>query len=233
MPARLSAQVSGLALGFFSDRYGRQQVVRVAICLEVLAGFGQAFSPSIQWFWFTRFLLGVASYGRFLCGYVLMTEWIGPRVRARAVCAHQYGGMLGSFLLPLSFYLIPDYKVVQSLVSSLELLSFLPYVYFVWESPRWLLTQGRFTEASSLLMTAAQAKGRLTQAEISRRINRLKDHVDKEVLGASNEDSKEQTIFDVWKIPSLLRISLILYYTWFTQVRLVVAAKRANVCCCR
>ena len=105
--------VSGLLLGFLSDRYGRLFAARIAIALEIAAGFGQAFSPSMYWFWFSRFFVGLAAYGRFLTGYVLVTEWIGPKARSQAVCVYEYGYLAGYLSLPWLFYLLPDYKIMH------------------------------------------------------------------------------------------------------------------------
>lgn len=68
---QLGYGVSGITFGLLSDKFGRRLSFRSAVLLEILAGFGQAFSPNMTVFIIARFFLGAAAYGRFLNGYVL------------------------------------------------------------------------------------------------------------------------------------------------------------------
>lgn len=207
--------VSGLLLGFLSDRYGRLFSARIAIALEIFAGFGQALAPSMYFFWFSRFFVGLAAYGRFLTGYVLVTEWIGPKARSQAVCVYEYGYLIGYMNLAWIYYLVPNYKKMQFSVSTIEIFLFVAYILVVWESPRWLLTHSKYDQADKLLRKAAKAKGKLTEDEINVRMESLKVNAVKEFEAESSV--QQQTVLDVWKVPSLLKLSLILYYTWFAQ----------------
>jgi MFS family permease len=207
--------VSGLALGYLSDRRGRLFAAKTAIILEIIAGFSQAFAPSIYLFWVARFFIGIAAYGRFLSCYVMLTEWIGPKMRANAIVISDFGWNIGSAWLVAFYYLVPDYKIVQATGNLAEILVFIMIAIFANESPRWLLTNSRFDEASTLLTKAAKAKGKLHDDEIERRITSLKDHTEREL--SHEENVEKQSIFDVWKEPVLFKISLILYFSWFGQ----------------
>lgn len=63
--------VSSLLIGYFSDRFGRRPTLIGTIILEIFAGYGQAFAPSIYFFTVSRFVLGIAAYGRYLTGKLL------------------------------------------------------------------------------------------------------------------------------------------------------------------
>lgn len=73
--------VSGVGLGIISDRYGRFFCAKLAISLEILAGFSQAFAPNIYLYFVARFFVGVAAYGRFLNGLVYYMYFVFESVR--------------------------------------------------------------------------------------------------------------------------------------------------------
>lgn len=206
--------MSGIFIGHMSDRYGRRFAGLCAILMEIAAGFGQALAPTIHVYWFFRFFQGMAAYGRFLASYVLITEWIGPKFRAPAASAYEYGWHTGALILPAIFYALPDFRLIQSGVSAVQILSFIAFFVVVWESPRWLLTHGRILEAEVTLTTAAVARDKLSDEEIGKRISSIVRHVEKEVMA---EDASKQTILDAWRVPRLRRLSVILFFSWFTM----------------
>lgn len=63
--------VSGVTFGILSDKFGRLVSFKIALFMEIVAGFGQATAPTIYVFIAARFFLGAAAFGRFLNGYVL------------------------------------------------------------------------------------------------------------------------------------------------------------------
>lgn len=205
--------VSGVSLGYLSDVRGRKTAAVIAILIEILAGFGQVLSPSIYFFWFSRFLLGFSAYGRFMASYVLLSEWIGPEARAQAIAMFEYGWMTGQLILPMVFYAIPDYKMFQTVVSSYEILMFIPFLLFVWESPKWLLTHGRFDQVEKTLTIAAVKQEKFSNSEIHRRIQSIKSYAEKNVIA---DHAGKQSVIDALKVPVIRKISLILYFVWFS-----------------
>ena len=218
--------ISGFGLGLISDRFGRKTCALFAISLEILAGLGLAFSPSIYLFFFFRLLVGIASYGRFLNGYVLLMEWVGPRLREKVTVWYEFGYSGGYLLLPIVFYFVRDYRAIQTGVAVTEVVFLVAYYYLVAESPRFQLTHGRLEEAKKSLTTAAEMKAKLTQREIEWRIQQLKENTERELQAEQNLD--RQSIFDVWSNRRLLRLSLILYFSWFLKA-LVTSRVGGNI----
>lgn len=68
---QLGYAFSSIIVGYLSDRFGRAPTFKAILFLEIIAGFGQSFAPSIYIFLISRCLLGVAAYGRFLTGVLL------------------------------------------------------------------------------------------------------------------------------------------------------------------
>lgn len=214
---QLGYAVSGILLGVISDKKGRFFCAKLAIVLEIISGFGQAFSPNIYWYFVTRFFIGIAAYGRFLNGYVLVAEWVGPKIRGKMSAVYEIGWFFGKIILPGVYFLIPDYYTVQLGVTTAEIFLFLGYIFIVKESPRWQLTHGRFKEAEKTLHAAALQKGVYTEKEINEKIQKLKAFTIKEHEILREQNLHKPSIFDIWKDPQLLKTSLILYYSWFSM----------------
>lgn len=214
---QIGYMVSGIGLGLISDRYGRLFCAKLSISLEIVAGLGQAFAPSIYLYMIARFFVGIAAYGRFLNSYVLLSEWVGPKIRAKIAAVSGYGWTAGSMLLPFVFYHIPDYFKVQIFATTFEIIGFIAYIIIVYESPKFLMTHGRYQEAEEILTKAALEADRLSSDEVKSRIQQLKDHVSEEEERAKKkEKSGRYSVLAVWSDPDLLRLSLILYFTWFS-----------------
>jgi MFS family permease len=208
--------ISGLGLGIISDRFGRFFCAKLAISLEIFAGFAVAFSPNVYAYLIARFFVGIAAYGRFLNGYVLIAEWVGPKLRGRMAALYESGWTTGKLLLPIIFFHLPDYVFFQIGVSLFEICVFIPYLLIVKESPRWQLTHGRYPEAERVLKKAAKEKGMFTEEQINQKFESLKRNIikEQELLRADNAESP--TILDIMKIPQLRRVSFILYLSWFS-----------------
>ena len=206
--------VSGLVLGRLSDRIGRRFTLITSMMLEVAGGIGCATAPSIYVFLVFRFLVGLASYGRFLTSYILLAEWMGPKARASTAALFEYGYLLSAAGLPLAFYLMPDFRVLQTLVSLYETACLIPVLLLVWESPKWLLTHGRGREAAVAVRRAAHARNRLTSVQIEKRIQEVRMAAAREIDSAAAE---QQTALDVLKEKETRTVALILYLTWFTM----------------
>ena len=188
-----------------------------------------------------RLVVGIAAYGRYLSGYVLISEWIGPQLRGKMTAIYEYGYTFGNIMFPVVFYAFADYVTIQIGVTLFEIILFALYYYHVKESPRWQLTQEKYEDLEDNLFHAARESRRYaTSGEIHAKIQILiKNHVTSKQLEekvkeleektemerkmsevTSGEDSSQNnnpSIIDVWRVPSLLKLCLILYFVWFSE----------------
>ena len=214
---QLGYAVSGVVFGIISDARGRFFAAKIAIVLEIVAGFGQAFAPSIYFYWFSRFFVGIAAYGRFLNGYILISEWVGPTLRGKLTSSvYEIGMLVGGFLMLGSYYFYPDYIAIEVTIRIIEIILFIGYIFVVKESPRWLLSHGKWDEAGKLLKEAALETAKFPEEEIDRRIQALKEYTLREQEKVKKAQVEKASIFDIWKDPQLLKTSLIFYFSWFT-----------------
>jgi len=206
---------SSIVVGFLSDRYGRSPTFKVILFLEILAGYGQSFAPSILIFLIARFFLGVAAYGRFLTGVLLIMETVGPKKRSVLSIMVENSWYIGHFVMIGFFYYVPNFRWVQATVTTIEIIA-LFYLHLVPESIRWNIVKGRYDEAKRVLREAAQMKYKNVDPEIlERRIDKLIDHFEEEEK--KEKSRKKHKVWHLWAIPKMLGICCILYLCWFTN----------------
>ena len=167
----VSATFVGMMLGsfltgFLGDRYGRRFTYQANLALFGLASLGAAFAPSMGALILLRFFMGVGLGAENVVGYSTMTEFAPARERGRwlALMALIVVTGLPSAAL-ISSVVIPKFSWRAMFV--LGGVGALIVWYFrkkLPESPRWLESVGRTSEAEALVAAAekeASAKGPL------------------------------------------------------------------------
>uniref|UniRef100_A0A8C2ZUR3 Major facilitator superfamily (MFS) profile domain-containing protein n=1 Tax=Cyclopterus lumpus TaxID=8103 RepID=A0A8C2ZUR3_CYCLU len=151
----------GVLLGSFfsgqlSDRFGRKPVLFLTMGVQMVFTFIQVFSTSWIMFTVLLFINGLGQISNFVAALVLGTEILTGHVR---VLYSSMGACLsftlGYMMLPGCAYLLRDWTSLL-LALSLPCLAYLPLWWFIPESPRWLLSQGRVEEAESIVRKAAK-----------------------------------------------------------------------------
>uniref|UniRef100_A0A673T6I9 Solute carrier family 22 member 7 n=1 Tax=Suricata suricatta TaxID=37032 RepID=A0A673T6I9_SURSU len=199
--------VGAVAFGYLSDRFGRRRLLLVAYVSSLMLGLASAASVSYIMFVITRTLTGTALAGFTIIVMPLELEWldVGHRTVAGVLSSTFWTG--GTMLLALVGYLIRDWRWLLLAVT----LPCAPGILSLWwvpESARWLLTQGRVEEAHGYLLRCARINGRPVG----------EDSLSWEALSkvATNERVvRRPSYLDLFRTPRLRHISLCCMVMWF------------------
>ncbi|RZC33176.1 organic cation transporter protein-like, partial [Asbolus verrucosus] len=144
-----------LMLGVLIDRQGRKRTLLICIVLQSLFGIAAA---GIPWYWgfvAARFLLAVANGGTIVTSFVMCMEVVGGTWRSIVPILYQIPYGFGNSIMAGLAYFYRDWRDLQ-LALSLMSAFYILYIWFIPESPRWLLATGRKDEAIQILQNAAR-----------------------------------------------------------------------------
>ncbi|XP_074865829.1 organic cation/carnitine transporter 2-like [Carettochelys insculpta] len=151
--------VGSFISGQLSDKFGRKKVLFATMGVQTGFSFLQVFSTSWEMFSVLFVIVGLGQISNYVAAFVLGTEILGKTVRiifcTLGVCIFY---AFGYMLLPLFAYFIRDWRMLL-LALTLPGLLCIPLWWVVPESPRWLISQGRFQEAEIIVRKAAKLNG--------------------------------------------------------------------------
>ena len=114
----------------------------------------------------------------------------------------EYSWSLGYITTAPLAWLLPAWSNLQLVISLPSMVLSLLIAWTTPESPRWLLVNGKHEEAEIVL-------------EAARKMNRRDEVAVVEVR--TDKVDTAGSVFDLFKVSSLRRCSIILYYIWFTN----------------
>ncbi|XP_056441397.1 solute carrier family 22 member 7-like [Gadus chalcogrammus] len=193
--------------GFLSDRFGRRRMLLVSYLATMFFAMVSSFSRTYLMFVIMRFLTGVAIAGISIISVVLNVEWCGVENRTFAGVIGSIDWTIGSMILCGVAYFINEWRVLIVAVTSPLILSVITW-WWIPESARWLLANGRAEEAHYYIMKCAK---------INNRVNCVADVTPKSLLesaGIENE-MKKYTILDLVKTPNMRKLVICSGVLWF------------------
>lgn len=172
----LGAAIGALIGGKLSDSLGRKKLLMACAVLFALTGAGTGWAGSFPLFVTFRMLSGVAVGAAALVCPMYVAEISPASMRGRMVSFYQLSIVIGILLAYLSNYLLlnwgeNNWRWMFSSQSVPSLLFFFG-LFFVAESPRWLIRKGRINEAVAVLRRIggeeyAHVEGKMIQASFS------------------------------------------------------------------
>ncbi|XP_074466036.1 organic cation/carnitine transporter 2-like isoform X1 [Sebastes fasciatus] len=205
----LGVLVGSFFSGQLSDGFGRKPVFFATMAVQTIFTFVQMFSPSWTVFSILLFISGLGQISNYVSAFVLGSEILTGNVR---VLFSSLGVCLcfafGYMMLPLFAYFLRDWKSLI-LCISLPGLLYIPLWWFIPESPRWLLSQGRVEEADTIVRKAAKMN-KVEAPQIIFKDNSV--HADE-----TNTHPKENhNIFNLLRTKNIRNTTVILCLVWFT-----------------
>ncbi|XP_055980824.1 solute carrier family 22 member 4 [Sorex fumeus] len=178
-PLTTSLFFVGVLLGSFvsgqlSDRFGRKNVLFATMAVQTGFSFLQIFSVNWEMFTVLFVIVGMGQISNYVVAFILGTEILGKSVRiifsTLGVCTFF---AVGYMLLPLFAYFIRDWRMLLLALTVPGVLC-VPLWWFIPESPRWLISQRRFTEAEDIIQKAAKMN-KITAPEMIFRPDELQE----------------------------------------------------------
>ncbi|CAG00154.1 unnamed protein product [Tetraodon nigroviridis] len=195
--------VGSLTVGYFSDMYGRKVSVIMTTLLNCMAGISMAVVPSYIYILILRAVIGFGAKGSSTSCYVLVTEIVGVDQRRFVGIIYQMFYSISYMIMSLLAYFITDWRWFQA-AFCLPSIIFVCCYWFIPESPRWLVSQKKFSKAYEITNAMATENKR----NISKNL---------EALVEDEGDSPSGSILDLFRTPNMRKYTLILMFNWFTS----------------
>ncbi|XP_066138704.1 organic cation transporter protein-like [Euwallacea fornicatus] len=202
--------LGSIFFGNMSDRYGRKRIFTVVNVAYLSLGFLAIFSPNIWTYLILKLLMGFITSGIYYTSYVLLIESTEPEKRVLATASLNAFYCSAMVLASVLGYLAPSWKYLDLFYTFFGI----PCIFYIWlipESPRWLISKQRISEAKKAIATIAKDNN----------VKVIEEHLQALVSGAApdKEDFTKVTILDALKYPTLRkRIFIILYLNFSFMV---------------
>ncbi|XP_045598525.1 organic cation transporter protein isoform X2 [Procambarus clarkii] len=141
--------------GCLSDRFGRKTMLTVGVLVFFSLSIGACWIPVFSGILGVRFILGLMHPAIMQSGYILALEVTEPKHRSVVGIVLSLPWALSTMAWGGVAYLIREWQWLQ-LAVSLPALLLLPALWFLDESPRWLIVNGHFERALEVLRRAAR-----------------------------------------------------------------------------
>lgn len=141
--------------GRIADRYGRKPGLLAAASLFFLSSLSMGLAPSLSWFITARFIAGIGVGMASMLSPMFIAEIAPAGMRGRLVAINQLTIVLGQVITHLENFMLRDtgpeaWRWMFGLGTVPSFL-FLTGVFFLPESPRYLVMKGKDEEARKVL----------------------------------------------------------------------------------
>jgi sugar porter (SP) family MFS transporter len=173
-----------LIVGKPADLIGRRNVLFILALLYLLSALGSAMANNWTMFLIYRFLGGIAVGGTSVVAPMYIAEITPARLRGRMVAVVQVNIVTGMLIAYLSNYFIASMELGQVEwrwmfgVESIPAFLFFVLLFFIPLSPRWLIANGRESQAALVLEKCGTDNGSVEDeiAEIRSSLDMDTDH---------------------------------------------------------
>ena len=142
--------------GAVSDAVGRRPMLIISSLLYLLSGIVMLWSPSVYVLLLARLIDGFGIGLSVTLVPLYISETAPSDIRGLLNTLPQFTGSVGMFssycmVFVMSLMAKPDWRLMLGVLSVPSLLYFAFTVFYLPESPRWLVSKGRMIEAKRVL----------------------------------------------------------------------------------
>lgn len=211
--------LGSLVWGIVADRFGRKLTFIMAATLISGGGFLSGAAPSYGWLLFFRAICGFGIGGANI-PFDLLAEFLPSTHRGSFLVYIEYFWTFGSlFVTGLAWICLSSegWRFLAYMTAVPVSVTCLFSIWYLPESPRWLLMKGRNEEAEKIVRDAAAVNG-ITMAPFTLIADEKIEHV------------KDATYLELLTIPDVRKITLPLWVVWgafgFTYYGLILFVGR-------
>ncbi|KAE8668275.1 Monosaccharide-sensing protein 3 [Hibiscus syriacus] len=142
--------------GNLADWLGRRPLLIISSMLYFLSGIVMLWSPNINVLLLARLLDGIGVGLAVTVVPIYISETAPSEIRGLLNTLPLFNGYIGMFLsycmvFGMSFTALPNWRLMLGVLSVPSLIYFALTVFFMPESPRWLVAKGQMNEAKKVL----------------------------------------------------------------------------------
>ncbi|CAD6232049.1 GSCOCG00001719001-RA-CDS [Cotesia congregata] len=200
-------------LGIYSDKYGRKKALIIGLILQIIAVPASAVLP---WYWafvFCKLIIGISVGASYSSAYTLLSEVAVDKRRKLLGTFFDIQYPIATWIVLSISYFLYDWRNLQ-LALTLFTIPMIIFVWFIPESPRWLISQNRYDEAQKII--EKYRKVFITPALIATPSSEV------EIKKNKKDKNSTQQYFKSVKIlfldPNLRNKLLTMYYLFFVTI---------------
>jgi len=202
--ALIGTIIGSISVGKPSDRFGRRHIMVILAALFLASALGSSLTHNWYLFLFYRFIGGLGVGGASVISPMYIAELSPARMRGRLVAVQQFNVVLGILIAFLSNYFIAEVVSQQAWrwmygVEAIPAFLFMVLIFFVPDSPRWLVKKDRVEEARDVLTKTGE------------------EHVDQEIdeikesLRTTVQTTKEKFFSKKYKVPIMTAVAIAMF----------------------
>ena len=150
--------IAAIVCGTISDAYGRKKVFTLFLIFAVLSSISTSFAVNAWMLLASRFVIGLSCNAGWAFSATYLAELIPPKKRAICINSSNFAFPVASLFMCGVAYLVPYWRHLQLYVSLPGILAIFVCVA-IPESPYWLISAGRYTEAEQVVRKIARLNG--------------------------------------------------------------------------
>lgn len=211
--------VSFFLVPFFTQAVGRKIPIATGCVIMIGGALISCFSTNWKIYFAGRFVLGFGNSFAQMCSPILLTEICHPQHRATFTavynCLWNLGALFVAFIGWGTSYVPNDWSwrsitLLQGLPSFLQLC----FIFWVPESPRWLISKERYEEAESML-AFYHAEGDRNNATVQFSYQEMKETIRMEQDANTNSSYMDfvKTKGNRWRLAILISLGIISQYS--------------------
>lgn len=204
----IGSVVGTLALGILADIIGRLPVLILAHIAGILGNGLTIFATDEISFAICRFISGIATDNNFVMMYILVMEYIAPRMRTAGLnlCIGVFY-CFGSVISPWIAVWLGNWKLY--LIATILPALVVPFFYFfIPESAQWLISKNKLDKA----LICYEKIAKFNRKELDDNFIVDFKSVVSEINGKRTAEDENPSVIALFKTPRLRRLTFILFF---------------------